>query len=101
MFTTEFFGQSARTVLEHENPLGFIRTGTLHLNYPPKFNMQAMFTYTPLKLTAAVCKGRKRLVVSRQSRLEQKHSKTLASLEPLDQISRCYSKLTSSTTLQT
>ena len=59
IFNAEFFGQSARTVLEHENPLGFIRTETLHLNYTQMFNMQATFTYKPLKPTASVCKDRK------------------------------------------
>ena len=79
-------------VLEHKNPLGFIRTGTPQLNSAPNFNMQASFTYTPLKPTVAVCKGRKRLVVSRHSLLAEKNAKTLASLEPLHQISRCCSK---------
>ena len=50
MFVTEFVGQSACTILEHKNSLGFIHTGTLHLNvnYAPNFNMQAVFMYTPL-----------------------------------------------------
>ena len=51
--------------------------------------MQACFTYTPLKPTASVWKGRKRVVVSRQSLLAQKNAQTLAGLEPIDLISRC------------
>ena len=62
---------------------------TLQLPIVPNFNMQASFTYTPLKPTASVCKGRKRVVVSRQSLLAQKNAQTLAGLEPIDLILRC------------
>ena len=83
-----FIGQSIANQKRDAQPVRFHS----HWNSAPNFNMQASFTYTPHKPTAAVCKGRKRLVVSRHSLLAEKNAKTLASLEPLHQISRCCSK---------
>ena len=53
--------------------------------------MQAAFTYTytPLKPTAAVCKGGKMVIVSHQSLLAQKNAQALAALGPIEHISWC------------
>ena len=52
-------------------------------------NMQATFTYTPLKPCASIQKGRKRLHMSRQSRTADKNLQLHRSLEPVELISSC------------
>ena len=51
--------------------------------------MQATFTYTPLKPSASVQKGRKRLLTSRMSRTAAKNLELSRSLQPIQLINSC------------
>ena len=72
-----------------KKPLGFEEHSRLHFPRTLRTNMQATFTYTPLKPCASIQKGRKRLHMSRQSRTADKNLQMHRSLEPVELISSC------------
>jgi len=72
-----------------KKPLGFEEHSRLHFPRTLRTNMQATFTYTPLKHCASIQKGRKRLHMSRQSRTADKNLQLHRSLEAVELISSC------------